>query len=106
MNPSTADSSRAAPQKIGAADLLVRLILFVAFLSLLVLAACSPVGVSQTPAPSSSPAISIPVTPTQTIAPATPTESAPTPTAFPTPRTDCRERYLIPACADVSGFNS
>jgi len=60
---------------------------------LFMLAACSPAEVTQSPAPITSPAISIPVTPTQTVALATPTETAPSPTPLPTPRTDCKERY-------------
>jgi CubicO group peptidase (beta-lactamase class C family) len=55
----------------------------------LVLASCTG-GAATTTTPIASPAISIPVTPTQTV---TPTEIAPSPTAFPTPRTDCKERY-------------
>ena len=56
----------------------------------LVLAGCAGGATPTTPVPIVSSTISIPVIPTQTV---TPTETVPSPTAFPTPRTDCRERY-------------
>lgn len=83
-------------------QMLIRKTLPINFLvCLFMLAACSPAEVSQTPAPTASPAISISVTPTRTVALATPTETAPSPTALPTPRTDCKERYsTVPAERD------
>ena len=81
---------------------LIRKTLSIKFLiCLFVLTACSPAEVARAPAPSATPTISIPATPTPTIAPATPTATILAPTAFPTPRTDCKERYsTVPAERD------